>query len=130
MAFIIGSLILAALLPVLVKSPLGYLQSKQPEGYDNRNPRAQQAALTGAGARALAAHNNAFEAFPPFATGVLVALWAGADIKTMQILCAAHIVARILHAVFYLADVAPMRSLCWFIGLGASIWLMCLALPA
>lgn len=38
--------------------------------YDNHHPRAQQARLTGFGARALAAHLNSIEAFPLFAAGV------------------------------------------------------------
>ena len=129
MTIVIGSLILAALMPMLVKTPLGYLQSKQPGGYDNHNPRQQQAALTGMGQRAVAAHNNAFEAFPPFATGVLLALWAQAPVEQMQMLCIVHVVARIGHAIFYLADLSTLRSLSWAVGLGSSIYLMCLALP-
>jgi len=40
-------------------------------GYDNHHPRSQQAALTGWGARSLAAHLNGFETFAPFAAAVL-----------------------------------------------------------
>lgn len=127
MTIIISCLILAALMPILVKFPLGYIQSRQPGGYDNKNPREQQAALTGIGQRAVAAHNNAFEAFPPFAAGVLLALWADAPVAQIQALCLMHIIARIAHAVFYFADISPLRSLSWAIGLGASIALMCLA---
>ncbi|WP_317930693.1 MAPEG family protein [Halioxenophilus sp. WMMB6] len=127
MALIIASVIVAALLPLLAKAPMGYAQSKMAGGYDNHNPREQQKALTGLGLRALAAHNNAFEAFPPFAAGVLLALWGEAPLFTMQILCGVHIVARVGHALFYFADVPPLRSLCWAIGMVASIWLMCLA---
>ena len=46
-------------------------------GYDNRHPRAQQATLTGWGARSVAAHQNSFETFAPFAAAVLVAHLAG-----------------------------------------------------
>ncbi len=128
MTLVVACIILAALLPILVKSPLGYLQSKQAGGYDNHNPRIQQQSLTGIGHRALAAHQNAFEAFPPFAAGVLLALWAEAPILQIQILCVVYIVARIAHPIFYLADIDKLRSTSWAIGLGASIWLMCLAL--
>ena len=46
-------------------------------GYDNRHPRAQQATLTGWGARSVATHLNGFETFAPFAAAVLVAHLAG-----------------------------------------------------
>ena len=36
-------------------------------GYDNRMPRVQQARLEGWGARSVAAHQNGFESFAPFA---------------------------------------------------------------
>ncbi len=129
MTIIISCVIVAALLPILVKAPLGYIQSRQPGGYDNRNPRAQQESLQGAGRRALAAHQNAFEAFPPFATGVLLALWANAPVGTIQVLCLVYLAARILHPIFYLADIDKLRSLSWAVGLGCSVWLMCLAVP-
>jgi len=129
MTIIISCVIFAAMLPILVKTPLGYFQSQQPGGYDNRNPRAQQDIIKGMGQRALAAHNNAFEAFPPFACGVLLALWAQSPIEQIQILCLVHVFARVLHPVFYLADISSLRSLSWAVGLGTSIWLMCLALP-
>ena len=128
MTLIISCVIFAALLPMLTKAPLGYIQSRQPGGYDNSNPRAQQAALDGMGQRALAAHNNAFEAFPPFAVGVLLALWTKAPIETVQVLCIIYILARVMHAVFYLADISTPRSLSWAVGMTCSIWLMCLAL--
>lgn len=130
MTFVIACLIFAAILLPLSKAPLGIIQSRQPGGYDNRNPRAQQAALPPIGQRALAAHQNAFEAFPTFAAGVLIALWANAPIHTVQILCAIFIVARILHIVFYVADIDKLRSLVWMIGFACCIWLMCLALPS
>lgn len=130
MTLIIGCIIFAAILPLLAKAPLGYIQSRQPGGYDNRNPRTQQANLQGIGQRALAAHQNAFEAFPPFAAGVLLALWAHAPLTHIQILCGVFVVARSLHTIFYLTDLDKLRSLSWALGLGASIWLMTLGLAA
>lgn len=128
MEIIIACVILAALLPILVKTPLIYLQSKQPGGYDNHSPRVQQQSLSGVGQRALAAHQNAFESFPPFGVGVLLALWAEAPVDQIQILCIVYIVSRIAHPIFYLADIDKLRSLSWAIGFAASIWLMCLAI--
>ncbi|WP_335598963.1 MAPEG family protein, partial [Halopseudomonas sp.] len=56
----------------LPKSRLPLRRGRSGKGYDNAHPRAQQAALTGWGARALASHQNMIEAFPLFAAGVLV----------------------------------------------------------
>ncbi|BFM05816.1 MAPEG family protein [Halioxenophilus aromaticivorans] len=128
MTIIVICLIIAAFTPLLAKAPLGYLQAKQEGGYDNNNPRAQQAGLSGLGARALAAQNNAFEAFPTFAAGVLIALWAEANLATVQLLCVLHIVARLCYLTFYLANLATLRSLSWMVGFGCAIALMALAL--
>ena len=49
---------------------------KPPEGYNHREPRAQQQTIPiGPGARAVAAHYNGFEAFAPFAASVILAKW-------------------------------------------------------
>ena len=66
-------LFFSALLIYLAKAPVAKAMSEEGGGYDNRNPRAQQARLTGFGARAVAAHQNSIEIFPLFAAGVLVA---------------------------------------------------------
>jgi len=127
MTIVVACLILGALFPMLAKAPMGYAQTKQPGGYDNHYPRAQQASLTGLGQRALGAHENAFEAFPPFAAGVLLALWVQAPLGQVQTLCLVWVAARALHLGFYLADVGMLRSLSWAVGMACSIWLMCLA---
>ena len=56
--------LVAYLLIYLPKLPLSAAMAKQPGGYDNKDPRGQQAKLDGWGARARAAHYNGFEAFP------------------------------------------------------------------
>jgi uncharacterized MAPEG superfamily protein len=110
------------------KIPASVAMGKRPEGYDNRNPREQQAKLEGWGARARNAHANGFEAFPAFAIGVLVAHVAGASSKWATILALTHVIARALYIVAYIADVAPLRSGVWMIGLGATMGLMLLPL--
>ena len=49
----------------------------QSGGYNNHNPRDQQADLEGWGKRALSAHLYGFEGFAPFAAAVFVAHLAG-----------------------------------------------------
>ena len=65
MSTLIWCLLIAGLLPIAAKAPVVYFQNRD-KGYDNRHPRAQQQRLTGAGARAVAGHYNAYEAFHLF----------------------------------------------------------------
>lgn len=92
-------------------------------GYDNRHPRAQQAALTGWGARSVAAHLNGFETFAPFAAAVLVAHISGASTGLVDILAVVFVVSRVIYVGLYLADLASLRSLVWTFG-----WLATLGL--
>ena len=92
--------------------------SKSAKGYDNRNPRDWVAKQTQPRVqRGNAAHLNAFEAFPAFAAGVLMAQAAGVDPVRITILALVFLVVRILHGVFYLADKHMLRSLSWLIGI-------------
>jgi len=122
------SLLFAALLIPMSKVPLALAMGREKGGYDNRNPRAQQARLTGFGARALAAHQNMIEAFPVFAAGLLAALWAGAGGLWLHALAIAFLVARVVYTLLYLGDFPVLRSLAWTIGFAASLGLMVLAL--
>lgn len=85
-------------------------------GYDNRHPRAQQAALTGWGARAVASHQNGFEAFAPFAAAVVVAHLAGGPAGLVNGLAVTFVVARLLYVACYLADWSTLRSTVWSVG--------------
>ncbi|MGN6152167.1 MAG: MAPEG family protein [Lysobacteraceae bacterium] len=94
-------------------------------GYDNHDPRGWNAAQTFPRTRrGYAAHLNAFEAFAPFAAGVLAAQAAGVDPGRIATLAIAFIVCRILHGTFYLADLAALRSLSWMGGLGCVLALL------
>ena len=128
MSIAIGSVMFSALLIYLAKIPVAIAMAKLDGRYDNHHPRAQQARLTGSGARALAAHQNAIEAFPLFAAGVLAALWAGADATLVNSLCLVFIAARVLYTLCYWYDLDKLRSLIWGVGLICSFWLMALAL--
>lgn len=108
------------------KIPLSMAMAKQPEGYDNKSPRDQQARLTGWGRRAAAAHANGFESFPAFAAGVLATQVTGASPHWAAIFSIAYVVARTLYTVVYLADVATLRSAVWTLGFACSIGLMVL----
>ena len=93
---------------------------------DNNHPRLQQAQLTGIGARALAAQQNAWEALAMFTPAVLVAHLHGATAGHAAIAAILFIVARVVHGCLYLADLGSLRSLVWMVGVGAVIWLFVL----
>ena len=97
---------------------------------DNKLPRLQEAQLTGRGARAMGAHNNAFEAFGFFAAGVIIAHIAGADPGWSTIFALAFVAARIAHGLLYLADIDAMRSLSFGIAQVCTLALFVLAARA
>ena len=128
MTILIYCLLLAALLPFISKMPLA-IAMHQSGGYDNQTPRTQQASLAGFGARALAAHQNAFESLIVFAAAVCVAIATSHIGETIQNLAIAHILARIAYHVLYLLNWDKMRSVVWSIGLIASIAIIWQCLP-
>ncbi|WP_304638557.1 MAPEG family protein [Pseudomonas sp.] len=124
MTFPLWCLFVAALMLVLTKMPVAVaMHRSSAKGYDNRHPRAQQAALTGWGARALAAHQNMFEAFPLFAAGVLVAHSSSLHGSTIDLLAGVFVLMRVIYTACYLANWHALRSLSWITG-----FLCCLGL--
>ncbi len=97
---------------------------------DNKLPRLQEANLKGRGARAMGAHNNAFEALPIFAAGVVIAHVCGADPTWSMYLAVLWVVARVAHGVLYLADIDVGRSLSFVVGILCAIGLFVLAARA
>jgi uncharacterized MAPEG superfamily protein len=77
---------------------------------DNQHPRSQVAQLEGKGARAYAAHQNAFEALAVFAPAVLVAHVTHADANLSMILAIVWVVCRFLHGALYVANIDKARS--------------------
>jgi len=129
MTTLIICLFIAMILPYLVKLPIGYSMQKALGGYNNRQPREQQASLTGFGARAVGAHQNCFESLIIFSTAVLTALVTNHVSSTIQILAVVYIVSRFIYILFYLMDLASSRSTVWFIGLMCCLSIMWLSIP-
>jgi uncharacterized MAPEG superfamily protein len=105
-------------------------QAQQPEGFDNANPRVQQAKLTGLASRARGAHENSFEAFAPFAAGVLACKVGGVDSDEIAMLSMAFVALRTVYLVAYLKDMPTFRSAVWFLAFGISLALLALPLFA
>lgn len=111
-------MLVAGLLPYIAT-----LTAKLGAPYDNRDPRGWLARQTGWRARANAAQQNGFEAFPLFAAGVIAAQLAGAEQDVIDKLALLFLAARIGHLGAYLADLAALRSLLWLVGIGSVVGL-------
>ncbi len=120
--------LITALLPYV----LALVAKTSGPGYNNRNPRAWLAKQDGnyRVQRANAAHLNAFEAFAPFAAGVLMAQFAGVDHGRIAVLAVVFVAMRLAHGIFYVADVQLARSLAWLGGFACVVALMVMAATA
>ncbi|GAA5173995.1 MAPEG family protein [Niveibacterium umoris] len=92
--------------------------------YNNHTPRNTLASLTGWPQRANWAQQNSFEAFPFFAAAVLMAHVAGVAPALIDTWAITFIVARFAYFGCYVADLATVRSLVWFVGVVACARLM------
>ena len=120
MTTLIICLFIALFLPFLAKIPVAIAMAKL-GGYDNNHPRSQQANLTGFGARALAAHQNAFESVIIFAPAILLAIATNHTGQVIQQLAMVHIFARVAYNALYLMNIGIVRSLVWFVSLFSSL---------
>lgn len=104
--------LIAALLPyawVVIAKASG-------ERYDNRDPRGWIARQTNPRVhRANAAQLNSYEAFAPFAAGVVLAQLAGVAADRIALLAVLFVAFRVLHGLVYVAGWRhSLRSLAWF----------------
>jgi uncharacterized MAPEG superfamily protein len=128
MVIALATLPITLFIAYAIKVPLGMAMAKEGRGYDNKDPRAQQARLEGWGRRANSAHLNAFEAFPPFAAGVLLCYVTHANPMWTTALAVTHAVARLIYPVLYIAGIDKLRSLVWMAGFVASFGLLLMPL--
>jgi uncharacterized MAPEG superfamily protein len=128
MTILIWCLFIAGLLPYLAKGPVAAAMN-QLDGYDNNHPRSQQAKLTGFGARALAAHQNAFESFIIFAPAVLLAITTQTITTSIELLAVTHVVARIIYNLLYLFNIGTLRSIAWAVATVSSFAIIWQCIP-
>jgi len=124
MTLALWAILAAAMLPYLCAAAAKYGGS----GYDNARPRSSLEALSGWRQRADWAQRNHFEAFAPFAAGVLTAHLVHAPQGLVDALAAIFVVARVAYTAAYIADAPTLRSLLFGVGLACVIGLFCAGL--
>jgi len=111
MITVVWCLFLLTLLPIVLAITGASMRARQLGTMDNNYPRQQIQQLTGLPARVYAAQQNAWEALAVFTAAVVGAYISQADPDTAAMLALAFVAFRVLHAVFYFADLATLRSL-------------------
>ena len=106
-------ILIAALMPYLTVGIAKFSGG----GYDNTAPRTWSATLIGWRARAYSAHQNHFEAFPPFAAAVIVATLANAEPHYVDRLAIAFVLVRVAYTALYIRSNATLRSAAWLLGI-------------
>lgn len=114
---------ISALLIYVARLPVAKAMKEQ-GGYNNHLPRQQQGQLAGFGARAVAAHQNSFEAFILFAVGVLMAHTTQTAGWLIDLLAIIFVISRVIYLLCYWGDLAWQRSLVWFVGFACSLLLI------
>jgi uncharacterized MAPEG superfamily protein len=121
---IVATLLIAGLLPIVCAG----IAKWRAKDFDNNQPRAWMEEQDDWRARANAAQQNSFEAFPLFAGGVLLALVTGTDPAQIAQTCWVFIAARIAYIYCYVTNQATLRTIVWLVGIGAAIRLYLLAI--
>ena len=128
MNFPIITLLVLCVLPIVWSWTSGYFRHKQFGSVDNKHPREQNAKLTGAGARAVAAQQNAWEALAVYAAALLAVNVANVPVESYATLTGIIILCRIAHGVLYVANIDALRSLVFLPSYGICIYMLVLAL--
>ena len=103
-------LLVITIMPWVIAPIGGYFKTKQFGTLDNKNPRLQSKRLEGAGARAQAAQENAWEAVAVFSVAVFINHLAGGDPGASATAAMVFVGARVVHPIAYIADLDKVRS--------------------
>jgi len=123
-------LLIGVVIPYVLAGVGGAMRGKQLGKVDNENPRAQALELRDGAARAVAAQANAWEALGVFTAAVAVNHFAGGAPGPSAIAAIVWVIARVLHPILYVQNLATARSLSFAVGLFASLALFVLAIMA
>ncbi len=127
---IILSLLILCLLPLICAWTAGYYRQKQFGSVDNKEPRQQSLQLTGAGARAVAAQANTWEALGVYSAAILAVFISGIDLQSIGTPITLFVALRIAYIFLYIGNMDKLRSLSFLTGLGICIYLFYIALSA
>lgn len=97
-------------------------------GYDYQAPRALFDQLPPYGKRATWAHQNAFESFIFYAPAAIMAYVTAVDAQLAIWAALAYLVGRFFYPIFYIANIAPARSLMFALGSLSSLILYALSI--
>ena len=115
---------------ILVAALLPYVwvgAAKSAPGYNNAAPRAFLDTLSDWRQRAAWAQLNAFEAFPAFAAGVIIAHQLDAPQAWIDLVALGFIGLRLMHGIAYIGNWPALRSLAWAGGIACVITLFVVA---
>ena len=128
MQIAIITLLVLTILPIMLSWVSGAFRHSQLGVVDNKNPRAQNDMLKDAGARAVAAQKNAWEALAVFIASVTALSLAAVDLNSLSLFFYALIVCRVLHAVSYVCNQDIIRSIAFIAAYGICIYFFIVAL--
>ncbi len=105
--------LIAAFMPVGFVAYAKFAGKRKMGPRENSYPREWLEQSEGAQKRAYWAQLNSFEAFPPFAAGVIIAVLAGASVGAINTLAVLFILFRLAYGYCYINDMASVRSAIW-----------------
>ncbi|OWW00116.1 hypothetical protein ATY81_25310 [Rhizobium sp. R72] len=114
------SVVTTALLLLVLAVTSGALYGKQVGNSALMGNREGIAPATGAARRAVRAHQNLVENALPFATVVLAAQALHLSTPLTQGAAIIFVVARVVHALVYIAGIPGIRTLAWLAGVAAT----------
>lgn len=103
-------------------------RNRQLGGLDLKQPRLQAAELTEGGAGAWGAQMNQWEAISVFTAATLAGFMQGLDpAGAWATASVVWLVARVLHGIFYVTGMAPLRVVAFATSLSMSAWIFVMA---
>ena len=113
-------LIYAAFIPYLLALLGGYLKIAHFGYLDNKHPRLQEKQLQSSpAARVVAAQANAWEALGLYSATLLVVYANSVPWDSVSVPAVVFGITRILHPLFYCADLATLRSMSVLVGVAS-----------
>jgi uncharacterized MAPEG superfamily protein len=128
MNFPVWSLFAGILIPYICATVAAIYKKKQFGKVDFHLPREQSAKLEGVGYRANAAQQNAWEALAVYSAAFMAAFIAGLDPEKVHTCAIIWVIARALHAIFYITNIPLGRVIAFVGGMFASFRLIILAM--